>query len=235
MFLQDNWIAQGLTRSSINIYSNAVKTIFKWGNVFQYVPLTTYQAIQLVPPLTRGCKAKPDKKIPPVPNEIVDLTLPHLPPVMQDMIQLQLLVGARPQDICRMKKPEIDMSNPVWIYVPPEHKNTHRDQVREITIGPKAQAILTPYLEHDNIRVFMYKDKPIPPGKYYNHVKYACIKHGIPHWFPNQLRHTAGTKFRTKYGLEISQAMLGHACVNTTELYAEVNRKKMIEVAQEIG
>jgi integrase len=235
MFLQDMWIAQGLARSSINIYSNAVKNIFKWGNLSQYVPLATYQAIQLVPPLMLGCKAKPDKDILPVPEEIVDQTLPHLPQVMQDMVQVQLLVGGRPQDICRMKKCEIDMSNPVWIYAPPKHKTQWRGKIREITIGPKAQAILAPYLEQDNSHVFMLDDKPITPGKYYNRVKYACIKNKIPHWFPNQLRHTAGTKFRTKYGLEISQAMLGHACVNTTELYAEINRKKMIKVAKKMG
>jgi hypothetical protein len=35
------------------------------------------------------------------------------------------------------------------VYRPPQHKTSHHDQVREIYLGPKAKAILEPYLKPD--------------------------------------------------------------------------------------
>ena len=63
----------------------------------------------------------------------------------------------------------------------------------------------------------------------------ACEKAGVETWNPNQLRHTAGTEVRDKYGLEYAQAVLGHANAKTTEIYAKVNFEKAAMVAREIG
>lgn len=55
------------------------------------------------------------------------------------------------------------------------------------------------------------------------------------HWHLNQLRHTAGTEVRAKFGVEASQLVLGHAKVSTTEIYAERNMKLAARVAREVG
>ena len=40
-------------------------------------------------------------------------------------------------------------------------------------------------------------------------------------WHPHQLRHNAATLTRKVHGLDASRALLGHATMSTTEIYAE--------------
>lgn len=54
-------------------------------------------------------------------------------------------------------------------------------------------------------------------------------------WSPLQLRHTAATLIRMRYGLEASQVVLGHAKADTTQIYAERDLTKAHEVMAEIG
>jgi integrase len=52
---------------------------------------------------------------------------------------------------------------------------------------------------------------------------------------PNQLRHTAATEIREKFGLEAAQVVLGHASADITQVYAERNQKLAAEVIKQIG
>ncbi|MCH8851796.1 MAG: tyrosine-type recombinase/integrase [Planctomycetes bacterium] len=54
-------------------------------------------------------------------------------------------------------------------------------------------------------------------------------------WHPHQLRHALGTDIRREFGVEASQAVLGHAKVNTTELYAQIDECKAVQIALKIG
>lgn len=54
-------------------------------------------------------------------------------------------------------------------------------------------------------------------------------------WSPNQLRHSAATEIRRKFGIEGAQVILGHSSVDTTEVYAERDYQKGIEIARRIG
>ncbi len=54
-------------------------------------------------------------------------------------------------------------------------------------------------------------------------------------WHPNQLRHTAATTIRRQYGAEAAQAVLGHAQLSTTEIYAEKSLDAAREIMKEIG
>lgn len=50
-------------------------------------------------------------------------------------------------------------------------------------------------------------------------------------WSPNQLRHAAATEIREGFSLEHCAAVLGHADVDTSKIYAKVRREKAIEAA----
>ncbi len=63
----------------------------------------------------------------------------------------------------------------------------------------------------------------------------TCIKLGIPVWHPHQLRHNSATEIRRGFGVEAAQVVLGHSRVDTTEIYAETNTARAIEVAAQIG
>jgi integrase len=54
-------------------------------------------------------------------------------------------------------------------------------------------------------------------------------------WSPNQLRHTAATRIRREFGLEASQIVLGHASAVVTQIYAERDWQKGVEIARRIG
>ncbi len=79
------------------------------------------------------------------------------------------------------------------------------------------------------------------PGEHYTTDSYgyaiakACNKAGIPRWSPNRLRHNAATSLRKEYGIEVARIILGHRSPTTTEVYAELDRTKAIQVMAEVG
>jgi integrase len=54
-------------------------------------------------------------------------------------------------------------------------------------------------------------------------------------WAPNRLRHTAATEIRKNHGLEAAQVILGHSQLGVTQVYAERDIAKGMEVARAIG
>jgi integrase len=79
------------------------------------------------------------------------------------------------------------------------------------------------------------------PAEHYNRRSYrlaivrACQKAGVPEWSPLQLRHSAATEIRAKYGVEAAKVILGHTKVETTQIYAERDLGKAKEIMAEIG
>jgi integrase len=79
------------------------------------------------------------------------------------------------------------------------------------------------------------------PADRYTRVSYrqaivrACNKAGVPEWSPLQLRHTAATAIRAKFGVEAAKVILGHTKVETTQIYAERDLGKAKEIMAEIG
>jgi integrase len=63
----------------------------------------------------------------------------------------------------------------------------------------------------------------------------ACDKHGLPHWHPHQLRHSAALKIKQTMSLESARAYLGHSSVDMSEHYAGLDEKLACEVAAKIG
>jgi integrase len=63
----------------------------------------------------------------------------------------------------------------------------------------------------------------------------ACAEARIPVWSPNRLRHLAATRIRRRHGIEMARIILGHSSVIVTQVYAEADRKKAVEVMGQIG
>ena len=57
----------------------------------------------------------------------------------------------------------------------------------------------------------------------------------LPHWHPNQLRHSKATEIRRQFGLEAAQVVLGHAKADVTQVYAERDSALAVEVMRRIG
>ena len=54
-------------------------------------------------------------------------------------------------------------------------------------------------------------------------------------WHPNQLRPTKATELRRESGLNAARAVLGHRSPQGTEVYAEIDVNKAIDVMRKIG
>lgn len=137
MIDDDRWC-----RTQINKSIGIIKRMFKWGVESELIAAETYQKLATVTGLRWGrSEARETDTVKPVPDTIVDAVLPHVPPQVAAMINLQRLTGMRPGEVVIMRVCDLDMSGKVWTYTPTSHKTEHHGKERKIFIGPKAQAV----------------------------------------------------------------------------------------------
>ncbi len=76
--------------------------------------------------------------------------------------------------------------------------------------------------------------KAFPPGCELDRPSFLAWnrKHA---WAPNQLRHSMATNVRKSHGIEAAQVLLGHSEIAVTQVYAEADREKAIDVIRKIG
>ncbi|HTQ40823.1 MAG TPA: tyrosine-type recombinase/integrase [Pirellulales bacterium] len=145
--IQQRFVREGKARPYVNCLIEEIKRVFKWGVSQELVPALVFQALATVPGLRKGRTDAPEPQpIGPVAAAVVDATLPHLPPVVREMVRFQSLTGCRPGEVCILRPCDIDRSGDVWAYRPSTHKTEHHSRQRVIFIGPQAQEILRPYL-----------------------------------------------------------------------------------------
>jgi integrase len=281
--------------------------MFKWAASEELVAPSVYHGLQAVAGLRRGrSAARETGPVLPVEVDLVEKTLPHLPPHVAGILELMLHTGMRPGEACRIRLAEIDRSAEVWLYRPSRHKTAHHGHARVIAIGPKAQAVLrrfirvrcpqcgpvgrqevlgvveggcpgcgggggvgiveahppseplfSPWWQREERYLEMRrarKTKVQPsqenrrkeeaqrvPGTTFlpttiaHAVNQACKRHQLPHWHPNQLRHTHATMVRRAFGLEAAQVVLGHSKADITQVYAERDEALAASVALKMG
>jgi integrase len=111
------------------------------------VPGTVLQDLKAVRGLAKDrSPARETEPVKPVSEAYVDAVSPFVRPPVRAMIQLQRLTGMRPGEACVMRACEIDMTGPVWLYRPKQHKTSWRGHQRVIALGPRAQEIVRPFL-----------------------------------------------------------------------------------------
>ena len=235
--LREAMIEHGWTRKSINRQIVRVRQIFTWAVSREIIPATNLEALRAVKGLREGrSKAKEKPPIQSVSDSVIQATLPHLSPLVADIVRVHRLIGCRPDEVCGMRPADINRSGVVWFYSPAHHKNTWRGKNRCIAVGPRAQAILKRYLFGD--WCFESQDKKgtrYLVASYRRAITRACKRAGVAPWTPGQIRHTTASEVRRLFGLDSAQKVLGHATAKTTEIYAELDREKAAEVALRIG
>lgn len=148
--VREAMVAAGWTRGVVNQRTYRIKRVFRWAVADELIPPTVYQALSAVEGLKRGRTAAAESSpIEPVADEVVDATLPHLPPIVADLVRLQRLTGCRPGELCILRPMDVDRGVEIWLYRPESHKTQHHGRQRSILIGPKAQQVLARYLLRD--------------------------------------------------------------------------------------
>jgi integrase len=167
----------------------------------------------------------------------------------------------RPGEVTIMRSIDVDVAGEVWVYMPESHKTQHHDRPRAIYLGPKAQAVLRPWLRRE-LTSYLFApaeamaERGIATEKvkrrgrartprafadrydvaaYRRAIQRACGRAGVPEWHPNQLRHNAATALRREHGLDVARVVLGHAKSATTEAYAEIDQAKARDVMKLFG
>ena len=155
--VREAFIAAGMARVNVNHHVGRVKRIFKWGVEREIVPPQVLLGLSAVGGLRRGGgECREGRIVRPVPDALIDCTLPCLPPPALAMVQLLRLTGMRVGEACAMRPADIDKTGTVWTYRPTHHKTASRGHVRVIAIGPKGQACLRPLLEGLSAEDFIF-------------------------------------------------------------------------------
>lgn len=263
-----------LARGTVNKHVHRIRRMFRWAVAQELVPATTWQALLAVPALRRGAKhVRETAPVRAVTWADVELVLPHLSPTLRAVVELMWHTGARPSEALQVRLADIDRTGPVWLFRPASHKTEHLGRDRLIPLGPRAQAVLLPFLKADP-QAFLFdpredakersrrrhakrKTPPWPShlarrrdpallGQDCNDhyrtdvlgkaVARACtLAKAETRWTPNQLRHSAATRIRREFGIEAASVILGHSNLQTTQIYAEADRLRAIEIAASVG
>jgi len=162
--VQQAMVAKGWTRPHINRQMVRLRRMFRWGVSREMVKPSVLEALRSLSPLKRGRTVAPEPEpVGPVPEGAVARTLPHLSPVVQDMVRLQEVTGMRSDNLCRIRPMDVDQTHDtrgnVWIYRPEQHKARWRGAELRVLLGPRAQAILTPYLEDRAMDAFCFSPR----------------------------------------------------------------------------
>ncbi len=230
--VRDYLIERGLAVKTINSYLGYIRRLMKWALDEALIGAQAKAELSQVSNIKRGrSSARDTEDVRPVAPEFVKAVQKALPPSLADMIQVQLLTGMRPGEVCIMRWEDIERRTKVWVYRPTDHKNLWRRQPRAVVIGPRAQKILSKY-EGQASFVFSPRlalaeryraaqknavELPRTIGDHWHREAYTraiarvCEALKIPTWSPNRLRHNCATEVRRHFGISAARAVLGHS------------------------
>ena len=147
--VRETMIQAGRCRKLINSDIHRIRGFFRWSTSEELFPADQLVALDSVQALEKGRSAAKERPpIRPIAEATVLATLPHLSPQVAAMVHLQLLTAARPGEVVIVRPSDVDRSDPEsWVYRPESHKTEHHGKERVIVLGPRAQEVLTPWLD----------------------------------------------------------------------------------------
>lgn len=118
--------------------TRSVIAIYRWAMLEELVTPSAAKRLAALEPLRNETR----RSVGPVPQSAIDAVRPLVSSVVRAMVDVQLLTGMRPGELCQMRPADIDRRGECWIYSPRVHKSQHLHKNRLIYLGPKAQAVI---------------------------------------------------------------------------------------------
>lgn len=262
--LQARMVAEGLSRTTVNSRIGHVRRFFRWLVGRELAPAALLVALEAVDPVRAGQGAKEMPRRRPVAWDDVQHTLPHLPPLLRDLVRTLWWTGARVGEVRQMTTGCIDQSGPVWRATLTRHKTAHHGHARIILLGQEAQAALRPWLRPDDPDAAIFDPRRVSdrtannhgrrqPGDTYSRVSLPQslrrairkantppkgrdrVEHPVPAWTLAQLRHSAATRIREQHGIDVAATILGHARPDMTAHYSGTALAHAIEAVRQAG
>ncbi len=141
----------------------------------------------------------------------------------------EIFIGPRARELLR---PYLDVAPTGYLFSPRRAEEQRRMNQRARRKSPLTPSQRAPRPGTNPTRQpgEVYDD-----GSYRKAIRRVCEKLGVPIWFPNQLRHSAATEIRRRFGREASQAVLAHSELGTSQIYAEVDRTAAYRILSDMG
>lgn len=240
-------VESGLCRNTVNIHVSRIRHVFRFAVADELIPVEVLTRLEAVEPLLAGRTKAPDHRPrTAVAQGKIDAVRGQIGPLVRDLIDLQVLTGARSGELLTLTTSMIDRTTEVWSAKLADHKTVHHGHRRTLHFGPRAQLILKKYLAADPVKPLF----TITRGAYCRAIIRGCERaFGMPQqlrriskdlstaerekrrrlaaewraehcWTPHWLRHTAATRIREQRGIESTQALLGHSAAAMTEHYS---------------
>lgn len=238
-----------------------IRTLWKWAEKEELVPGGSYNHL-----LTVSGFAKNDQRVrhrekrkPPTWDQTRAVAR-HCPASVRAILLLHWWSGMRSEEVRTLRVGDVDTSAAVWLYSPRQHKTQHLDQQRIIPLGPKAQAVLRPWLERARQHgpdAYVFPPEPGPRRRRkdgseglrppYDHrrcysdqsypraVARAAAKAGVEGYWPYGNRHAFRMRIGREMGDEAARATLGHKHISTTEHYGARDLDLASEAARRLG
>jgi integrase len=234
----------GWSRQLVNQRIGRVKRIWQWAELVRMVPVGSYAALAAVRPLRENARGtRENRKRQGPPWDVYKRVARCCPPVVRSLLIVAWWTGARPGELMSMRAGDVDLAN--GVYRPRQHKTDYLGHAREIALGPKALAALTPWLR----KAAGPESIVFPPSRrrtaeaYDRHtlaqvIQRGCERAGVEKGSVTSYlaRHAAKERIERREGIEAARQVLGHRSVSTTARYGRpVDHDHARDVQRRIG
>ncbi|MFG0329600.1 MAG: tyrosine-type recombinase/integrase [Phycisphaerales bacterium] len=155
--VRQDMIDRGWSRLTINRSVDRIRMMFKWAVAHELLPSTVHESLRAVEGLRKGRSEAPEPDpVQTVPQAHIEAVHPFVSRQVWAMIELQLLTGARPGEVVEMRPVDLDTTGSIWTYTPRRHKTEHHGHRRVVYIGPRAQAVIEPFMSDRAVDAFMF-------------------------------------------------------------------------------
>lgn len=235
-------IERNLSRSYINSAVGRVLRWVRWCVEEHNLDARVIPELECVSPLSAfRSGARETKPREPANLEQVRRCLKSLSQPYADIVKLLSLTGARLGEILEATSGDVVIDRLGARLEPSQHKTAHLGRRRLIPLCDDAMAIverywrplcpddpLFPAVGHGSMRISRSPDCVRAA------IRRACHRVGCPAWTPHQIRHAVAAIVRERRGLDQASALLGHAKVDTTQIYAPLRFERALEAMQAV-
>ncbi len=158
--------AVGWTRAHTGRQIGRIKRMFRWGVAHEMVAAAKLDALCKLEALPKHIETTPDRPlVVAVDKEHVQQIFDELSPQLQAILKLQLITGARGNELLTMRLKDIDTSRQTWIYAPSKHKTQWRGHAREIPLDPDCQEIIRPFMTGRAVDAYIFSPSEAEAGR----------------------------------------------------------------------
>jgi integrase len=232
---------RGYCRRVVNARVKRVRTIWRWGEEAKLVPPGAWEALRAVKPVLSnrpGARDRPRARTTTLAE--VKRVARGLTAVLRAMLLVQWWTGMRSGEVRAMCAGDVDAET--RSYVPRQHKTDYLGHSRRVELGPRAWAVLRPWLA---LAAARGPDAPVFPSTrggghytrtgYAHSVRVAALAAGLPHFRAYLCRGATRMRVSKSAGDEAARSVLGQKSLDVALSYGTLDESLAREAAARLG